>query len=87
MVSCIRVTLADDPEPFITGVRINSPHYLCKIILSEASPRYFTLVVSQYEKMNTIYYTLRAYSTCPFSLEKFPNYFKYAEKVRLGNLI
>lgn len=25
--------LSDDPEPFIDGVRINSPHYLCKIKL------------------------------------------------------
>lgn len=79
-----RVYYPNDPEPFITGVRINSPHYLCKIILSDASPRYFTLVVSQYEKMNTIYYTLRTYSTCPFTLEKFPNYFKYVEKVTDG---
>ena len=73
---------SDDPEPFISGVRINSPHYLCKIILSEASPRYFTLVVSQYEKMNTIYYSLRAYATCPFLLDKFPNNYSHVQKVR-----
>ncbi|XKL65661.1 hypothetical protein PGB90_009081 [Kerria lacca] len=73
-----------DPEPFIDGIRINSPHYLCKIILTETSPRYFTLVVSQYEKMNTIYYTLRAYSTCPFTLNKFPNFYKYVEKITDG---
>ncbi|KAA0703511.1 Calpain-7 [Triplophysa tibetana] len=46
-----------DPPPFIDGIRINSPHYLTKIKLT--SPGTFTLVVSQYEKQNTINYTLR----------------------------
>ncbi|XP_065200256.1 calpain-7-like [Planococcus citri] len=79
-----KVYYPNDPEPFITGIRINSPHYLCKIVLGENSPRFFTLVVSQYEKMNTIYYTLRVYSTCPFVLDKFPNYYKYEQKIKDG---
>ena len=74
-------SVADEPEPFIPSIRINSPHYLCKIILNEASPRYLTLVVSQLEKQKTIYYTLRAYATCPFTLKKFPDNFRYTEKV------
>lgn len=65
--------LADDPEPYIDGVRINSPHYLCKITNAEPGSK-FTLVVSQYEKSRTIYYTLRAYATCPFSLNKLPEF-------------
>ncbi|XP_018570813.1 calpain-7-like [Anoplophora glabripennis] len=59
-----------DPPPFIDGVKINSPHYLCKIILGPGSSRRYTVVVSQYEKSTTIYYTLRAYATCPFTLTK-----------------
>jgi hypothetical protein len=29
----------DDPQPFIDGLRINSPHYLCKIRLDPTSAR------------------------------------------------
>lgn len=72
----------DDPPPFIDGVRINSPHYLCKIKLSEISARKYTLVVSQYEKMHTIYYTLRAYATCPFKLEPIKNPYVHTKEVR-----
>lgn len=48
-----------DPPPYIDGIRINSPHYLTKIRLNSAGSHTFTLVVSQYEKQNTINYTLR----------------------------
>ncbi|KAF5270607.1 hypothetical protein FQA39_LY01345 [Lamprigera yunnana] len=65
-----RVYYPNDPPPYLDGVRINSPHYLCKIVLSQDSSRHYTLVVSQYEKTQTIYYTLRAYATCPFTLRK-----------------
>lgn len=71
----------DDPPPFIDGVRINSPHYLCKLKLSATSSRKYTLVVSQYEKMHTIYYTLRAYATCPFKLDLIKNPFIHSKKV------
>ena len=30
----------------------------------------YSLVISQYEKNNTIHYTLRVYATCPFTLNK-----------------
>jgi hypothetical protein len=75
--------VADDPAPFIDGVRINSPHYLCKLILSESCARRYTLVVSQYEKTNTIFYTLRAYATCPFSLAKIGSPYQHTQKVSL----
>ncbi|XP_025406964.1 calpain-7-like isoform X2 [Sipha flava] len=68
-----RVHYPNDPEPYISGKRINSPHYLCKIVLNDKTPSKFTLVVSQYEKMNTIHYTLRAYATCPFTLKELTN--------------
>jgi calpain-7 len=64
-----RVYYPHDPEPYIDGIRINSPHYLCKIRLDPAASRRYTLVVSQYEKTSTIFYTLRAYSREPFELK------------------
>ncbi|KAJ8943276.1 hypothetical protein NQ318_017294 [Aromia moschata] len=70
-----------DPPPYIDGVKINSPHYLCKIILSPNSGRRFTVVVSQYEKSTTIYYTLRAYATCPFTLTKIKDPYVYEKQV------
>lgn len=76
-----RVYYPHDPPPHIDGVRINSPHYLCKIILGAGSSRKYTLVVSQYEKTATIYYTLRAYATCPFSLTKIADPYKYIKEV------
>lgn len=71
----------DDPPPYIDGMRINSPHYLCKIKLNDESDAKYTLVISQYEKTNTIYYTLRAYGTCPFILRKIPQLYKYEKEV------
>lgn len=71
-----------DPAPFIDGVRINSPHYLCKMVLKEPGSHKFTLVVSQYEKHLTIHYSLRVYATCPFTLQKIKNYCKHKQEVR-----
>jgi hypothetical protein len=79
----LKGVVADDPAPFIDGVRINSPHYLCKLLVSENSARCYTLVVSQYEKTNTIFYTLRAYATCPFSLAKIGSPYQHTRKVSL----
>lgn len=70
-----------DPPPFIDGVRINSPHYLCKLLVNETSAKRYTLVVSQYEKMNTIYYTLRVYGTCPFTLRKIGNSYESSKQI------
>lgn len=70
-----------EPEPYIDGVRINSPHYLCKIIVPQGGTTRYTLVMSQYEKSSTIFYTLRAYSTCPFTLSNIKNVFKHKQEV------
>lgn len=70
-----------DPAPYIDGIRINSPHYLCKMVLKEAGTHKFTLVVSQYEKHLTIHYSLRVYSTCPFNLHKIKNYCKHKHEI------
>ena len=42
----------------IEGVKINSPHYLVKVN-PDKTTNTFTLVVSQYEKVNTIHFTLK----------------------------
>ena len=70
-----------DPPPFIDGVRINSPHYLCQTTIKEDTPRKMTLVVSQYEKSTTIYFTLRIYSTLPFTMKRIGDPYKYEQKV------
>ncbi|KPJ16554.1 Calpain-7 [Papilio machaon] len=75
-----RVYYPYDPPPYIDGIRINSPHYLCKVVVSEGCDT-FTLVVSQYEKSRTILYTLRAYATCPVSLDKLHTY-PYTRTIR-----
>jgi calpain-7 len=72
-----------EPEPYREGVRINSPHYLVKLIDDGKGPVSYTLVISQYEKYNSIYYTLRAYSTLPFQMSelKEPYNSKYSKSV------
>nr|XP_027199155.1 calpain-7-like [Dermatophagoides pteronyssinus] len=80
-----KVILPFEPKPYIDGARINSPHYLCKIIVDKNNPELrYTLVISQYEKSSTILYTLRAYSSSPFTLKKIPNIYLYKEKVMNG---
>ncbi|KAM8826921.1 LOW QUALITY PROTEIN: calpain-7 [Synchiropus picturatus] len=70
-----------DPPPYIDGIRINSPHYLTKIRVTGAGTHTFTLVVSQYEKQNTINYTLRVYSGCKFSFSKIQNPFTQSKRL------
>lgn len=73
-----------DPPPFIEGVRINSPHYLCKTTVNDDSPRKFTLAVSQYEKSTTIFFTLRVFSTLPFTLKRIEDPYKYKQEITNG---
>ena len=44
-------------------------------------PRKLTLVVSQYEKSTTIHYTLRVYSTLPFTLRKIGNPYTHKQEI------
>ncbi|XP_078656259.1 calpain-7-like [Branchiostoma floridae x Branchiostoma belcheri] len=76
-----KVFYPNDPRPYIDGVRINSPHYLCKISVKDPGTSLYTLVISQYEKSNNIYYTLRIYSTCEFNLTKVPEPYKHEKTV------
>ncbi|KAK2902793.1 hypothetical protein QQF64_010354 [Cirrhinus molitorella] len=70
-----------EPPPYIDGIRINSPHYLTKIKLTSPGTHTFTLVVSQYEKQNTINYTLRVYSVCKFNFSKIPTPFTHTKRI------
>ncbi|KAJ1101694.1 hypothetical protein NDU88_006759 [Pleurodeles waltl] len=70
-----------DPPPYIDGIRINSPHYLTKMKLTTPGTHTFTLVVSQYEKQNTIHYTIRVYSGCKFTLSKIPTPYTVHKRV------
>ncbi|CAI4228878.1 unnamed protein product [Auanema sp. JU1783] len=63
-----KVYLPFDPKPLNVGLKINSPHYLCQMIVDEPGIQKYTLVVAQYEKMNTINYSLRVYSSTRFNL-------------------
>ncbi|CAG9531209.1 unnamed protein product [Cercopithifilaria johnstoni] len=65
-----KIYIPSDPKPITDAVRLNSPHYLCQLVISESGYQRYTLVVAQYEKMKTIYYTLRVYSTAEFRLQK-----------------
>jgi calpain-7 len=87
MNGCFRINykyFKVEPEPFKEGVRINSPHYLVKLVdecNSTPAQLTYTFVVSQYEKSTSIYFTLRAYSTQHFQMNEIkepynPRYFK-----------
>jgi calpain-7 len=76
-----RVFYPYEPAPIIDGVRINSPHYLCKIVVPTATLKRYTLVVSQYAKTQTIHYSLRAYASCPFQMQEIQEIGKFQKKV------
>ncbi|MBN3305524.1 calpain-7 [Amia ocellicauda] len=76
-----KVYYPSDPPPYIDGIRINSPHYLTKIKLTSAGTHTFTLVMSQYEKQNTIHYTLRVYAGCKFNFSKIPTPYTQSKRI------
>lgn len=42
-----KVHLPNDPKPILDGARINSPHYLCQLKVTEPGIQKYTLVVAQ----------------------------------------
>jgi calpain-7 len=81
-----RVYYPFEPRPISEGVRINSPHYLCKLVLpvtgNSDERTDYTLVVAQYEQLRTIYYSLRVYSTVEFTLKSIAAEYAHVLKVR-----
>ncbi|CAH8522531.1 unnamed protein product [Schistosoma intercalatum] len=69
-----------DPVPFCDSVRINSPHCLVKMLQDPGTCNYI-LLISQYEKSITIYYTLRVYSTAPFTLSKIKDPYTISKQI------
>ncbi|KAH8877676.1 Calpain-7 [Schistosoma japonicum] len=69
-----------DPTPFCDSVRINSPHCLVKMLQDPGTSNYI-LLISQYEKSITIYYTLRVYSTASFTLSKIKDPYTLSKQI------
>jgi len=75
-----RVYLPYDKKPILDGVRINSPHFLSQLPIIEPGISRYTLVIAQHEKMKTIYYSLRIYSTAEFKCGPIRNPFRFLRK-------
>ncbi|KAI6239086.1 Calpain, protein [Aphelenchoides fujianensis] len=75
-----RIHLRAHPKPLIDGYRVNSPHYLCQLKVDEPGIQKYTLVVAQYEKTNTIYFTLKVYGSTEFSLREIKSPYKVVHK-------
>ncbi|XP_031565843.1 calpain-7-like [Actinia tenebrosa] len=68
-------------NPYQEGTKINSPFYLSKLNVPAGKQR-FTLIVSQYEKTNTIYYTLKVFSSSEFRLSPVVDPYKHEKTVK-----
>jgi len=67
-------------DAFIQGIYINSPHYLVRFNAPKGLSRY-VLVVSQYEKLNDLKFTVLAYSMASVSFRELEKFNIYEEKV------
>jgi len=67
-------------EKYLEGTKINSPHYLSKMKPPRGTSK-FTVAVSQYEKMHTIYYSIKVFSTAKFHMAPVPDI--YSSKKRI----
>uniref|UniRef100_A0A0K2TNJ9 Calpain catalytic domain-containing protein n=1 Tax=Lepeophtheirus salmonis TaxID=72036 RepID=A0A0K2TNJ9_LEPSM len=79
-----RIYYPVDPPPFLDAVKINTPLYLVQTVIKDDTDRKFTLVVSQFEKSTTINYSLRVFSTLPFTLRKLEQAYKYKKEITNG---
>ncbi|CAF5174660.1 unnamed protein product, partial [Rotaria magnacalcarata] len=81
-----KVYYPNEIKPLQDSVKTNSSHYLVKLVTDDEDsngPTFYTLVVSQYEKNIDIYYSLRVYATCQFSLTPVPEYYnpRYQQEI------
>jgi hypothetical protein len=63
-----------------------------KLVENESGPIYYTLVLSRYEKLNTIFYSLCVYSTSQFELKELKDnynqqYFKMISGIGVMKLL
>lgn len=59
---------------------INELSTSLQTVIDETMPRRYTLVISQYEKTATLHFTLRVYSTLPFTLRKIGDPYKFKKE-------
>jgi calpain-7 len=63
------------------GTYVNSPHILVRFNAPPGISNY-TIVVSQHEKVRSLYFSIRAYSLAPFKLHEVP--IKYSEEQKVS---
>jgi hypothetical protein len=59
---------------------MTSPSILPQTVIDESMPRRYTLVISQYEKTATLHFSLRVYSSLPFTLRKIGDPYKHKKE-------
>eukprot|EP00048_Salpingoeca_helianthica_P009240 m.132646 g.132646 ORF g.132646 m.132646 type:complete len:1072 (-) comp14815_c0_seq1:35-3250(-) len=64
-------------KPLVQGVKINSPLYLARVEVPAGGAAY-TFVVSQFEKANTIRFSVHAYCSADFTLTQLPSPYKHS---------
>eukprot|EP01080_Neovahlkampfia_damariscottae_P001813 gene1813-955_t len=60
--------------PLIEGVYSNNPHYLISLHSNEDKSHFYTLLLSQYDEMKPIRYSLKVYSTVPIYFNELKPY-------------
>eukprot|EP00729_Bicosta_minor_P004617 gene4617-18796_t len=72
-------------DPIHMGTKINSPHYLAKINISDRGwcAHRYTVVISQHEKATTLNFTLKALAAMPFKMAKVPSPFQHQKEHRI----
>ncbi|KAI8339399.1 hypothetical protein BC941DRAFT_420385 [Chlamydoabsidia padenii] len=67
-------------EPFKEGTYLNNAHILVRFNVPPGKSSY-TIVVSQFEKERSLYFSLRAYSLAPFKLREVPLRYLIEQKI------
>ncbi|KAI8140575.1 hypothetical protein BJV82DRAFT_519949, partial [Fennellomyces sp. T-0311] len=71
-------------DPFKEGTYVNSPHILVRFNAPPGTSDY-TIVASQHEKAQSLYFSLRAWSLAPFKLTEVPMQYSIEEKASYLN--